>query len=87
MEATSAKRHKTLPALELLGTPSRLFYQTEHSNEPLFIPDVPKRFWKCSAAFQIFLNHFLLECRNVGMYVIKIHEVIKKSFTIRSRNL
>ena len=31
MEATSAKRHKTLPALELLGTASRLYDHMEHS--------------------------------------------------------
>ena len=31
MEATSAKRHKTLPALELLGAASRLYDHMEHS--------------------------------------------------------
>ena len=51
MEATSAKRHKTLPALELLGTASRLYDRMEHSKFDFKRVPVYSRFHQISKTF------------------------------------
>ena len=83
MEATSAKRHKTLPALELLGTASRLYDHMEHSKVDFEQVPVYSRFSKP------FLEIFFLQdfrffkkcenCGDLGINVIKIPESLQNS--------
>ena len=84
MEATSAKRHKTLPALELLGTASRLYDRMEHSKFDFKRVPVYSRFHQISKTFLEMLNvlqHFGFfkkcdNCGNLGIMSLKFCKIL-----------
>ena len=82
MEATSAKRHKTLPALELLGTPSRLYDHMEHSKFDFKRVAVYSRFSK--TFLEMFCNNAISDFSEGLRIMMILAEMLSKSLKIRN---